>query len=132
MDGFEHEALDPYATAVEFALLVDKITVAVPPTRSYLVEALRRSAGELVSEIAVGASEQDHPAQHRFLSEARRAGVRCAALLDIFRQVGLISAEQRGAARDLLLQTVDGLTRLERALAAETEAAAAPQEEEPT
>jgi hypothetical protein len=120
MEAFEHESLDPYATAVEFTLLVDKLTMVMPPTRAYLAEAMRQAAREMISEIAVGASEPEYHGQHRFLSAARRAAVRCAALLDLFRQLGLIAAEQREAGRDLLLRTVDGLTRLEHALAAET------------
>lgn len=130
MDVFEHESLDPYATALDLVLLVDKITMVVPPTRAYLVEALRRAATEMVCEIAVGASETDYPGQHRFLTAARRAAVRCSALLDVFRQIGLLPGEQRDTGRDLLLRTIDGLTRLEHALGAETAAAARPQEDQ--
>jgi four helix bundle protein len=119
MDVFEHESLDPYPTATEFVALVDRLTMMVPPGRGYLVDELRQSAVAVVGNIAIGASEPEHAGQLRFLSEARRAAVRCAALLDVLRTIEVIAPPQRDSGREMLLQIVERLARLENALATE-------------
>ena len=127
MDGFEHESLDPYPTAIEFVALLDRVIMMVPPARSYLVTDLQQAATKAAEAIAVGASEPNHADQLRFLIEGRRDALRCAVLLDVMNALKVVPPESRDAGRLLLLRIVERLGQMEHALAGEL--ASSPQKE---
>ena len=128
MDAFEHEPLDIYQAAIEFVVLVDKLTKTFSPGRAYLADQLLQGATAMTRDIAAGASEFSDADKARFLGEARRSAVQCASLLDLCRSLNLAGEEQIASGRQLLLQIVGGLTQLERALAGENRAARGPRQ----
>ena len=44
MNGFEHERLDVYRTAIEFLVLADEVAASLPKGRGYMVDQLRRAS----------------------------------------------------------------------------------------
>ena len=44
MNGFEHERLDVYRTAIEFLVLADEVAASLPKGRAYMVDQLRRAS----------------------------------------------------------------------------------------
>ena len=110
MDGFDHEKLDVYHAAVEFADLAD--TVA---GRGDLVDQLRRASASICLNIAEGSGEYSPREKARFYRIARRSATECAAILELCQRRELRigqPGDSLKAGRDLLLRLVRMLVRM--------------------
>jgi four helix bundle protein len=112
--GFDHERLDVYQVALDFVVLADRMSAALPRGRAYLVDQLRRAATSICLNIAEGAGEFAARDKARFYRMAQRSATESAAVLDIFRAIHAAPPAQLDMGRQLLLRMVAMLTTLAR------------------
>jgi four helix bundle protein len=116
---FDYEKLDVYQAAVEFVLLANDVTKAIPRGRAFLGDQLQRASTSVVLNIAEGAGEFSGKDKARFYRFARRSATECAAILDICDKLGFIEEDKKLAGRDILHRVVSMLTKLASKGAAE-------------
>ena len=116
MDAFEHESLEVYQLALEFIGLADKLTKMFSPARAFLADRLNQQAAAVALNIAKGFSEVAATDQLRFVCRARRAGIECAALLDVARTLRTADENELAAGREMLLKIVGMLFSLNERL----------------
>src|SRR5262249_41738585 len=112
MDAFEHESLEVYQLALEFVGLADRLTKMFSPARAFVADRLNQRAAAVAVDIAKGFSELGAADQLRFIRRARRAGIECAALLDVARSLRTADENELAAGRDILLKIVGMLASL--------------------
>ena len=111
---FDHEKLDIYRAAMEFALLIDEIVEQFPRGRSYLTDQLHRAGTSILLNIAEGAGEYAENEKVRFYRMARRSGTESAAILELGNRLGLIEESKFVKSRELLIRIISMLTRMTR------------------
>jgi four helix bundle protein len=106
----EHERLDVYRAALAF----DALANLAAPKRGQreLRQQLDRATTGIVLCIAEGAGRRSGPDKRRFYEMARGSALECAAVFDILRGRGLVSAEAYGEGRLMLVRIVQMLTRM--------------------
>jgi four helix bundle protein len=112
MNEFEHERMDVYKTAIEFLALADTIASQLPRGRAYLTDQLRRAASSISLNIAEGAGEFAPADKARFYRIARRSVTESAAILDVCRELSLVTPDPIATGRAQLLRLVAMLTAL--------------------
>jgi four helix bundle protein len=107
---FDHERLQVY----QLALKLDAQVQAALPRRGHreLRDQLSRASLSVVANIAEGAGRVMAADKRRFYAIARGSATETAALLDVLRARGAITAEVYGQARHKLLRVVQMLSRL--------------------
>ena len=95
---FEFARLDVYQAALDFVLVADRITDALPPGRAYLRHQLRRAANSVTASIAEGVGEYAPKDKARFYRIARRSAVECASHLLVMDRLDIVAAAQRDRA----------------------------------
>jgi four helix bundle protein len=113
---FDHEQLDVYKVAMDFVALAHEVIRALPTGHGELADQLRRASISIVLNIAEGAGEYSKAEKARIYRIARRSATECAAVLEIGSRLEVVSLQQAGSARDLLLRVVSMLTKVVRAL----------------
>ena len=116
MQQFDHEKLEVYQVAVRFVALANDVVEALPRGRGYLGDQLQRAATSVPLNIAEGAGEHSGSEKARIYRIARRSATESAAILDVCRQLALITPERYAAGRELLLRIVSMLTKLGRSV----------------
>ncbi len=108
-----HERLDAYRVGLEFMTLAHGLIGRLPKTKGQLGDQLERAAESVLLRMAEGAGAEWRSAeQKRFFRSARGSVLECAAVLDICRIRGVVSADQLTGGRQLLLRLVRMLTKL--------------------
>ena len=109
---FEHEKLEVYQAAIEFVVLADSLTCALPRGRAYLVDQLRRASTSIPLNIAEGAGESSGKEKARFYRMARRSATECAAAIDVCSRLHLCEPQAFEKTRELLVRVVAMLIRM--------------------
>ena len=114
MSYFEHERLDVYKAAKQFALAMDGIAEKIRNRRAHLADQLFRASSSILFNIAEGAGEQSSAEKSRFYRIARRSATECASILELCHDLRLIEEAPYVQYRDLLLRIVAMLTKMVR------------------
>ena len=114
MSYFEHERLDVYKIAKQFALAMDSIAERIRNRRAHLADQLFRASSSILFNIAEGAGEQSSAEKSRFYRIARRSATESASILEMCYDLGLIEEVPYKQQRELLLRVVAMLTKMVR------------------
>ena len=109
---FDHEKLEVFGIAQEFAALADDMAAKLPKGRGYLANQIRRASLSVVLNLAEGAGKYSPADKATFYLRARGSACECSAALDYMSRLGLAKAEQRDQARALLLSITRLLTSM--------------------
>jgi four helix bundle protein len=110
---FGFQKLDVYVCAIEFLGLAAPLSENVPKGYASLGDQLRRASASVPLNVAEGSGKFDKDAR-RFYAIARGSALECAAIVDVFKTLGLIQAETYDKAQVLLDRIVAMLTKLIR------------------
>ena len=109
---FDHEKLEVYRTAVEYADAADGIAAGLKPGNAHIRDQLRRASDSIVNNVAEGAGEFQPGEKARFYRIALRSCTECAATLHTCQRRAIADLEAVEAARTLLKRITQMLTRL--------------------
>jgi four helix bundle protein len=115
-ESFDHERMEVYRLSLEFILIVKRIIESLAVGQSDLADQLRRASTSISLNIAEGAGEFSKKEKARFYRMGKRSATECAAVLDIWRTLGLISNEEFSSGRSVLLRVVSMLIGLIKSL----------------
>ncbi len=108
----DFERLDVYRCAIDFLALVVRITSRIPRGHADLRDQLRRASSSIPLNIAEGTGKTGAADRARFHAIARGSAFECAAILDVLRQFGTITAEDFDQGKNLLSRIVAMLSKL--------------------
>lgn len=114
MSYFEHEQLDVYKAAKQFAVAMDGVAEKMRSRRMHFSDQLFRASSSILFNIAEGAGEQSGAEKSRFYRIARRSATECASILELCHDLRLIETALYMQHRDLLLRIVAMLTKMVR------------------
>jgi four helix bundle protein len=106
------EKLPVFAHSLTFRKLAERLISSAPRGQSDLVDQLRRASTSVVLNIAEGAGEFAPREKARFYRFARRSASECAALVEIFHQLGFIDDAIASEARNCLGRVIGQLVNL--------------------
>ena len=114
MVTFDHEKLEVYRVAAEYADAADVIAAKLKRGNAHIRDQLRRASDSIVNNVAEGAGEFQSAEKARFYRMALRSSTESAATLHTCqrRQLGDLQAIEE--ARKLLKREVEMLTKLIR------------------
>lgn len=108
----DHERLDVFRVALEFAALVPALTVA---TRHSLRDQLERAASSIALNLAEGCGRHSRRDRLHFFAIAQGSAMECAAAIDVlraFRQVAVADAVRAKHKLTRIVQMLVGLRRV--------------------
>ncbi len=111
---FDHERWDVYQASLEFIIVIRDIVEALPRGNAYLADQLQRAGSSVPLNIAEGTGEYSASEKARFYRMAKRSATECSSILDICKQLQLISENLYATGRGLLLRIVAMLTKMSR------------------
>lgn len=111
---FDHERWDVYRASLEWIIVIKDIVEKLPRGNAYLADQLQRAGTSVPLNIAEGAGEFSSNEKVRFYRMAKRSATECASILDVCKQLQLISEELYSKGRGLLLRIVAMLTKMSR------------------
>jgi four helix bundle protein len=109
MFGFQR--LDVYRCAISFLALSGPLAARSPRGQGELADQLRRAALSVPLNIAEGSGKPERDAR-RFYAIARGSALECAAIIDAFEALGIVTAQEIVEPRELLERTVSMLTKM--------------------
>lgn len=107
----DHERLDCYRAAIEFAAMVPALTRAGRPA---MRDQLERASSSIALTLAEGCARRTRRDRHHFFSIAQGSAMECAAALDILRALGQVSQADAAAAKRKITRIVQMLVGLRR------------------
>ena len=107
----DHERLDCYAVALEFAAMVPSLTKAARPS---LRDQLERAAASIVLNLAEGCGRRTQRDRNQFFSIAQGSAMEGAAAVDLLRVNGQVSLPDATRAKHKLTRVVQMLVGLRR------------------
>ena len=105
-----HERLDVYRCAIQFAALALPLATKMPSGYRELADQLRRAVISIPLNIAEGTGKVSARDKANFYAIARGSAMECAAILDVMHLVKPI--ENLPAAKDLLHRSISMLTKI--------------------
>ena len=90
MMELDHEKLDVYRLAVEFARLVGVLLKKLPPGNADAANQIKRATLSILNNIAEGAGKTGKHDKQRFYSIARGSAYECGSTLDYFHALQLL------------------------------------------
>ncbi len=109
---FDHEKLEVYRVAVEYADAADSIASKLKRGNAHIRDQLRRASDSIVNNVAEGAGEFQPAEKARFYRIALRSSTESAATLHTCQRRKLADLDALEEARKLLKRVVEMLTRL--------------------
>jgi len=109
---FDHEKLEVYRVAVQYADAADSIAAKLKRGNAHVRDQLRRASDSVVNNVAEGAGEFQPAEKARFYRIALRSCTESAATLHTCQRRILADLESVENARLLLKRVVEMLTRL--------------------
>ena len=85
----DHERLDAFQVALEFAAMVPTLTKSARPA---LRDQLERASSSIALTLAEGNARRTRRDRHHFFSMAQGSAMECAAAIDILRVTGHLAA----------------------------------------
>lgn len=113
---FDHERLEVYQAAIDFAARADEIAEQLPRGRGNLADQLSRASVSIPLNIAEGAGLWVSKEKQHAYRIARGSAMECAAILDVCIRLKLASEDTCLAGKDILRRIVEMLTKLIRSL----------------
>jgi len=113
---FDHEKLDVYQLAIEYADAAEEIAQMLQAGHAHTRDQLRRASDSIVNNTAEGAGEFLPGEKARFYRMALRSGTESAATLHTCLRRRLADPHKIDEARKLLKRVVQMLTRLVNAM----------------
>jgi four helix bundle protein len=110
----DHERLDVYRLAVEFAAWVGEL-IDDGPLKGRKISAVKHlddSSRSIVNNIAEGNGKRSLPDRCRFLDISRGSALECASCLDILVARKRLGAEQAAVGKTMLVRIVSMLSKL--------------------
>ena len=107
----DHERLDVFRVALEFAAMVPALTKAARPA---LRDQLERASSSIALTLAEGNARRTRRDRHHFFSMAQGSAMECAAAIDILRVTGRLSQADATRAKHKLTRIVQMLVGLRR------------------
>ena len=107
----DHERLDVFHVALEFAAMVPALTKAARPA---LRDQLERAASSIALTLAEGCARRTRRDRHHFFSIAQGSAMECAAAIDILRVTGGLTLPDATRAKHKLTRIVQMLVGLRR------------------
>jgi four helix bundle protein len=114
MVEFDHEKLEVYRVACEYADAADRIAAKLKRGNAHIRDQLRRASDSIVNNVAEGAGEFQPAEKARFYRIALRSCTESAASLHTCQRRNLAPLDEVEDARKLLKRVVEMLTRLVR------------------
>jgi four helix bundle protein len=114
---FDHEKLEVYCVAVEYADAADAIAAKLKRGNAHIRDQLRRASDSIVNNVAEGAGEFQPAEKARFYRIALRSCTESAATLHMCQRRRLGELDAIEDARKLLKRVVEMLTRLIQSVA---------------
>jgi len=99
---FDHERLDVYGLALDFAVLANDVVEALPRGRGHLADQLSRASTSIVLNIAEGAGKFSGLDKRRYYLSAAGSTAECAAILDVLHRLGLVVEPRHSDGKALL------------------------------
>ena len=107
----DHERLDCYRVALEFAGLVPALTHA---TRASLRDQLERASASICLNLAEGCGRRTRPDRLHFFAIAQGSAMECAAVIDLLRVNGHVPFADATRAKHKVSRVVQMLVGLRR------------------
>ena len=107
----DHERLDCFHVALEFAAMVPALTKAARPA---LRDQLERAASSIALTLAEGCARRTRRDRHHFFAIAQGSAMECAAAIDVLRVTGRVSPADATRAKHKLTRIVQMLVGLRR------------------
>ena len=107
----DHERLDAFRVALEFAAMVPALTKTARPA---LRDQLERASSSIALTLAEGNARRTRRDRLHFFSMAQGSAMECAAALDILRVTGHLAAADATRAKHKLTRIVQMLVGLRR------------------
>ena len=107
----DHERLDAFQVALEFAAMVPALTKTARPA---LRDQLERASSSIALTLAEGNARRTRRDRLHFFSMAQGSAMECAAALDILRVMGHLAAADATRAKHKLTRIVQMLVGLRR------------------
>ncbi len=108
----DHERLDVFRVALEFAALVPELTAA---TRHSLRDQLERASASICLNIAEGCGRHSRRDRLHFFAIAQGSAMECAAAIDVLRAFRQVAVADATGAKHKLTRIVQMLVGLRRA-----------------
>lgn len=108
----DHERLDCFQVALQFAAMVPGLTRTARPS---LRDQLERAAASICLNLAEGCGRRTRRDRLHFFSMAQGSAMECAAAVDILRVTGHVAAADATRAKHKLTRVVQMLVGLRRA-----------------
>ena len=107
----DHERLDCFRVALEFAAMVPALTKAARPA---LRDQVERASSSIALTLAEGCARRTRRDRHHFFSMAQGSAMECAAAIDILRVTGCLAPADATLAKRKLTRIVQMLVGLRR------------------
>ncbi|MEY4512105.1 MAG: hypothetical protein RLZZ450_4227 [Pseudomonadota bacterium] len=107
-----HERLDVYQSALDFAALACGIIEALPETEAFLADELSRSALAIPVAIAKAVMADEHSDREHHRESALGSTFRSAAAIDILEQRSLVTSEGAAQANEAAAKVAERLVTL--------------------
>jgi four helix bundle protein len=108
----DHERLDVYQCALQFAVLAFQILKNMPRGHGELSDQLRRATISIPLNIAEGAGKTTERERARYHAIARGSAMECAAIVDLLRLQALVEPETAATAKALSVRMVSMLSKM--------------------
>ena len=108
----DHERLDVYQCALQFAALAFQILEKMPRGHGELCDQLRRATISVPLNIAEGAGKTTGRERARYHAIARGSAMECAAIVDLLRLQALVEPETAAMAKGLSVRIVSMLSKM--------------------
>ena len=95
MQQFDHEKLDAYGIAIDFVVAAEAIAEGATRGKGHadLASQLRRASTSIVLNLAEGAGEYAPQEKARIYRLSKRSATECAALIEVYRRLGLVQSD---------------------------------------
>lgn len=110
--AFDHDKLEVYQLALEFAARADVLIDSFPRGRGYLADQLQRAALSIVLNIAEGAGRFSPADKASFYTRSRASATESAAVLDVCVKCKVLTAPLADQNKALLDRIAQMLTKL--------------------
>jgi four helix bundle protein len=107
-----HERLDVYQSALDFAALACGIIEALPETEAFLADELSRSTLAIPVAIAEAVMADEHSDREHHRESALGSTFRSAAAIDILEQRSLVTSEGAARANEAAAKVAERLVAL--------------------
>ena len=112
----DHERLDVYLIALDFAVFANAVIERLPRGRSHLADQLTRASTSIVLNLAEGAGKLSKPDKRRYYLTARGSATESAALLDVCLRLKLVGEAEHRAGKERIVRVVSMLIKLAMSL----------------